>query len=229
MKKLLVIAVAFATLVSSCDSGTAGGGSTAIKNGNDSLSNAIGLTMGAQIKELMGGDKLNSAVLIAAFDKAMNAKELSEMQSELQAADGYIRNYVSVVIPAKKKKAGTDYLMKEENKANVLKTDSGLLYEIKEAGEMNMKATATDTVVVHYKGTLIDGTEFDSSYKRNEPATFPLNRVIKGWTEGIQLVGKGGKIRLVIPSELAYGSQGRLANEVLIFDVEVIDVKKVKK
>ena len=92
-------------------------------------------------------------------------------------------------------------------------------------GDENIKALSeTDTVKVNYVGTTIDGKEFDSSIKRGTPATFPLNRVIKGWTEGVQLVGKGGKIMLYIPSELAYGKRGRLANQTLIFDIDLLEV-----
>jgi FKBP-type peptidyl-prolyl cis-trans isomerase len=107
-------------------------------------------------------------------------------------------------------------------------TPSGLQYKItKEGTGKNPKAT--DTVVVHYKGTTIDGKEFDSSYKRGEPATFPLNRVIKGWTEGLMYLSEGGKATLYIPSELAYGKQGAGSDigpdETLIFDVELIKIK----
>ena len=107
------------------------------------------------------------------------------------------------------------------------KTDSGLAYKILTPGK-DPKPKATDTVKVHYKGTLIDGTEFDSSYKRNKPIEFPLNRVIKGWTEGMQLIGKGGKIKLVIPSDLAYGNQGAPPSipggATLVFEVELLDI-----
>jgi FKBP-type peptidyl-prolyl cis-trans isomerase FkpA len=82
-----------------------------------------------------------------------------------------------------------------------------------------------DAVTVHYKGTLTNGTEFDSSYKRGEPVTFPLSGVIPGWTEGLQLMPVGSKFELAIPPELAYGAQGALANQVLLFEVELIDAK----
>ncbi|MEG2758929.1 MAG: FKBP-type peptidyl-prolyl cis-trans isomerase, partial [Rikenellaceae bacterium] len=109
------------------------------------------------------------------------------------------------------------------------KTESGLLYEIVETGDMAIVPTSsTDTVTVNYKGTLSDGEEFDSSYERGEPAIFPLDGVIPGWTEGIKLIGKGGKIKLYIPSDLAYGNQGPLAGEALVFDVELLDVKTAK-
>jgi FKBP-type peptidyl-prolyl cis-trans isomerase FkpA len=123
---------------------------------------------------------------------------------------------------------GQAFLKENAKKDGVKTTSSGLQYKItKEGTGKNPKAT--DTVVVHYKGTLIDGKEFDSSYKRGEPATFPLNAVIKGWTEGLMYLSEGGKATLYIPSELAYGKRGAGADigpdETLIFEVELIKIK----
>ena len=110
------------------------------------------------------------------------------------------------------------------------KTASGLYYIIEKAGN-GKHATAADKVKVHYKGTLIDGTKFDSSYDRNQPIDFPLSGVIKGWTEGIPLLEEGGKGKLLIPSGLAYGQNAPpgspiKANDVLIFDVELLEILK---
>jgi FKBP-type peptidyl-prolyl cis-trans isomerase len=109
----------------------------------------------------------------------------------------------------------------------VVTTASGLKYEILKDAD-GPKPKATDQVTVHYKGTLTDGTEFDSSYSRGEPATFPLNGVIKGWTEGVQLMSPGAKYKFTIPSDLAYGPSGRGAkippNATLIFEIELIKI-----
>jgi FKBP-type peptidyl-prolyl cis-trans isomerase FklB len=105
----------------------------------------------------------------------------------------------------------------------VLITESGLQYQIIEPGT-GKAPTATDKVTVNYQGTLVDGKEFDSSYKRGKPATFKLDGVVKGWTEGLQLIKEGGKIKLFVPPELAYGDRGPLANRALIFDVELLSV-----
>ena len=123
---------------------------------------------------------------------------------------------------------GQAFLKENATKEGVKTTSSGLQYKItKEGTGKNPKAT--DTVVVHYKGTTIDGKEFDSSYKRGEPTEFPLNAVIKGWTEGLMYVSEGGKATLYIPSELAYGKRGAGGaigpDETLIFEVELVKIK----
>lgn len=119
--------------------------------------------------------------------------------------------------------------LKQNAKVEGVKTlPSGLQIKMIQEGK-GRQPKATDTVVVHYRGRLISGTEFDSSYKRGQPAEFPLNRVIKGWTEGLQLLKEGGKAELYIPSNLAYGPQGSGSSigpdETLIFEVELVSVK----
>jgi FKBP-type peptidyl-prolyl cis-trans isomerase FkpA len=117
----------------------------------------------------------------------------------------------------------------EASPQGAVKTSSGLVYTSIQEGS-GAKPTALDTVKVHYRGTLLDGTEFDSSYKRNAPAEFPLNRVIKCWTEGVQMMKVGGKAQLVCPPEIAYGSRGAGSavppNATLIFQVELLEVRK---
>ena len=130
----------------------------------------------------------------------------------------------------KNEDAGKAFLAETEKKPGVQKTASGLLYEIVKAGD-GPKPASTDTVKVHYRGTLIDGKEFDSSYKRNQPAVFPVNRVITGWHEALQLMPVGSKWKLYIPSDLAYGPQGAAGgaippNAVLLFDVELLSIEK---
>lgn len=124
--------------------------------------------------------------------------------------------------------ANTTYLEANAKKEGVKTTPSGLQYKVIKEGT-GEKPTATSEVKVHYKGTLTDGTEFDSSYKRNEPAQFPLNGVIPGWTEGLQLMPVGSTYEFVIPSELAYGEPGRPGippNSVLVFQVELLEIVK---
>jgi FKBP-type peptidyl-prolyl cis-trans isomerase FklB len=123
---------------------------------------------------------------------------------------------------------GQEFLSENAQKDGVRTTESGLQYEVIEKGS-GKTPTPESTVTVHYRGTLIDGTEFDSSYRRGEPATFPVNGVIAGWTEALQLMSEGAKYKLYIPADLAYGERGAGQaigpNETLIFDVELISVK----
>lgn len=124
---------------------------------------------------------------------------------------------------------GQAFLQENAKKEGVKTTASGLQYKVLTEGT-GKSPKATDTVTVNYRGTLLDGTEFDSSYKRGEPISFPLNRVIPGWTEGVQLMKEGAKYQFYIPANLAYGKQGTPGgpigpDETLIFDVELIKVK----
>jgi len=123
---------------------------------------------------------------------------------------------------------GQAFLKENATKPGVHTTPSGLQYKVITEGH-GKSHKATDTVLVHYRGTTIDGTEFDSSYKRNEPISFPLNGVIPGWTEGVQLMKEGGKMQLFIPSNLAYGSRGAggviAPDSTLVFDIELLKVQ----
>jgi len=127
------------------------------------------------------------------------------------------------------KTLGREFLEQNAKNDSVVQTQSGLQYMVLKEGT-GAKPGAEDTVTVHYTGKLLDGTVFDSSVERGEPTSFPLNAVIPGWTEGLQLMSEGAKYRLFIPSELAYGSKGAgdkiLPNATLIFDVELIKVTK---
>ena len=130
------------------------------------------------------------------------------------------------------KKAGDTFLAANKTKTGVVALPSGLQYKVLQEGS-GPKPAATDTVVCNYRGTLLDNTEFDSSYKRGQPATFPLNQVIRGWTEGLQLMPVGSKWQLFVPSELAYGARGAGGaigpNATLIFEVELLSIQGKSK
>jgi FKBP-type peptidyl-prolyl cis-trans isomerase FklB len=132
-------------------------------------------------------------------------------------------------LPAENMKKANEFLAANKKKPGVVALPSGLQYKMIKPGK-GKKPAATDTVTVHYEGKLINGTVFDSSLKRGQPATFPLNRVIKGWTEGLQQVQEGGTIELYIPPDLGYGERGAGPvigpNELLIFSVELLSIGK---
>lgn len=179
------------------------------------------------------GIELDQALLMRGFEDALagDAKiDEEKIREVLTALDESVRTKQeekAKVESEKSKAEGEKYLADNAKKEGVMVTDSGLQYEVLSEGE-GAKPVATDVVKVHYKGTLLDGTEFDSSYSRNEPTTFPLNRVIPGWTEGLQLMPVGSKYKFTIPSELAYGDRdlGKIpANSTLIFEVELLDIQ----
>src|ERR1051325_4211412 len=150
------------------------------------------------------------------------AVDLDEWGPKIQA----LANLRGARVVARQKETSTAYLAKAATEAGATTTDSGIVYKETAAGA-GASPTASDRVKVHCRGTLIDGTEFDSSYARNEPAVFPLGGVIRCWTEGVQKVKVGGKARLVCPSDLAYGGRGNEAipgGAALIFEVELLEI-----
>jgi FKBP-type peptidyl-prolyl cis-trans isomerase FklB len=159
-----------------------------------------------------------------AMTEAEMRKELQELQQQVTAA----RQAKAEEEAAKQREAGIAFLEENKGKDGVQVTESGLQYRIIEPGT-GKQPGPTDQVTVNYRGTRVDGSEFDSSYKRGKPAQFRLDRVIKGWTEGLQLMKEGGKAQFVIPYDLAYGERGRLGNQTLIFDVELLEVGELKQ
>ncbi|MGD1095133.1 MAG: FKBP-type peptidyl-prolyl cis-trans isomerase [Bryobacteraceae bacterium] len=164
-----------------------------------------------------------------ALDDAAAGKPAVDVDEWGPKIEGLAKTRGSRVAEREKAK-GQAYLDKAAAEPGAVKTDSGLIYHEQKAGT-GASPKATDTVKVHYRGTLINGTEFDSSYKRNQPAEFPLNGVIRCWTEGVQKMKVGGKSTLVCPSDLAYGDAGRPsipAGSVLVFEIELLDIGGAK-
>ncbi|HAM71720.1 MAG TPA: peptidylprolyl isomerase [Verrucomicrobiales bacterium] len=168
---------------------------------------------------------------ILAGKPAMDEKESQEVMNAFRTEMMAKQQAKARELGEKNEKEGTTFLEANAKKEGVKVTASGLQYKVIKEGT-GAKPTATDTVVTHYKGTLIDGSEFDSSYSRGEPATFPVNGVIGGWTEALQLMPVGSKWQLFIPSKLAYkerGSGQKIGpNATLIFDIELLDIKKAE-
>ena len=191
-----------------------------------SMSYALGYQVG---RDLTGTEVRTDALLQGLKDGQAGAPaKLSqeEMQAALSTLETRINEQrVKAQMEAAQKAAaaGTAYLADNAKREGVKTTASGLQYKVSAPGT-GRTPTVNDTVTVHYRGTLVDGTEFDSSYKRGEPATFPVGGVIAGWTEALQLMKEGAKYQLVIPPALAYGDRGPLAGQVLIFDVELLGV-----
>jgi FKBP-type peptidyl-prolyl cis-trans isomerase FklB len=151
----------------------------------------------------------------------LSDEELNAALVALQEKVGAQRAKEQAAASEKAASAGKAYLAANAQKPGVKTTASGLQYRVIAEGS-GRTPTAADTVTVNYRGTLVDGTEFDSSYKRGQPASFPVGGVIAGWTEALQLMKVGSKYELVIPPELAYGANGPLANQVLVFEVELL-------
>ena len=228
MKVLIAVALSI-VLAAGCVNA---GDNTALKSEKDKVSYSIGLNIGNNfksqsvdinpdilakgIKDALSGSKplmteTEIQETMAAFQKEMNAKQAERIKA----------------LGEKNKKEGETFLAENKKKDGVKTTASGLQYKIIKAGN-GAKPKATDTVTVNYRGTLIDGKEFDSSYKRGEPASFPLNGIVPGWTEALQLMPVGSKWQLFLPSGLAYGEHGSGReigpNATLVFEVELVSI-----
>jgi FKBP-type peptidyl-prolyl cis-trans isomerase len=205
-------------------------------NDVDSMSYALGLNVGSDfaknLKAIPGG-KSNVDMLIKGFTTAMKG-DSSLMKPEV--AMEFFKSYIAKAQTKDadvKKEAGDKFLAENKTKDSVKTTASGLQYKVLVAKD-GPKPQSTDSVKVHYQGFLIDGTKFDSSVDRGTPITFPLNQVIPGWTEGVQLMSVGSKYKFFVPYTLGYGEKGAGNGAIpgfstLIFEVELLDIKPVKE
>ncbi len=202
------------------------------KNSTDSFSYAAGISMANYLKE-QGMEKINVSLLKKAIDDVYGNKDpqlsLEQCGSLFQTGMQKASQEKNEKKAAVEKKKGSVFLANNAKRAGVVSLPNGMQYEVLTSGDPNgMRPTPSDTVEVHYVGTLIDGTEFDNSVKRGEKAKFPLNQVIKGWTEILQLMTPGDKWKVYIPYDLAYGERGAggaiPGYATLIFEITLYDI-----
>lgn len=191
------------------------------------FSYAIGHQIAQNIKSR--GFEVDAKALIQAINDELSGQPPKLSSAEMQAAFVSYQQKRMEALATKNKEAGNAFLTANKKKDGVTVLPSGLQYKVIEVGK-GQKPKAADTVVVHYRGTLINGEEFDSSYTRGEPATFQLAGIIQGWQEALQLMTTGSKWEVYMPPELAYGTRGAGdaigPNETLIFQIELIDIKQ---
>jgi len=231
IKSLVVTLVAGTFILGSCN--TFKSSKVELKTLADSAAYAIGIDIGNNIKKNLptapGGKDLDQKIILAAFTNALNGNpsQIDSLKITTTTQSYFMK--AQQAESGKAAEAGVKFLADNGKRPEVKTTASGLQYEIIKEGT-GPKPLATDTVIVHYHGTTIEGKVFDSSVDRKEPATFPVNQVIPGWTEALQLMPVGSKWKLVIPSALAYGERGAGAdikpNAVLVFEVELLEIKK---
>jgi FKBP-type peptidyl-prolyl cis-trans isomerase len=225
--KLQVLALA-AILVglSACEKKETAATQNNLATDADKFSYGLGMIIGERVLKQYG--EVDYDLLVAGM-KAQHKDQttLLSLEDAGVALNAHMEKQFAAESESAKAK-GAAYLEANAAKEGVKVTESGLQYRVLDAGD-GAKPAASDEVTVHYRGTLIDGTEFDSSYSRGEPASFPLNQVIPGWTEGLQLMSVGSKFQFVIPYELGYGERGAGGTigpfETLIFEVELLEIK----
>lgn len=194
----------------------------------DKINYSVGFRVGSDFKGQ--GEGLSHDLLVKAVQDAVSGTEPLMSQEEMRATLAELQRKMVEQAAAQRQKdlagiidEGRAFLAENGRRAGVVTLPSGLQYEVIEPGT-GPSPTLTDQVSVHYRGTLVDGTEFDSSYQRGNPAAFPLQGVIAGWTEALQLMRAGARWKLFVPSDLAYGDKGKLAERTLIFDVRLLSV-----
>ncbi len=229
----ITTAVLAMTVLAACSQGQKG--RVALKTEMDSVSYAIGADIGTNFKRSKLDDVNLDAMKMGLRDGLDSAAMMDEETLQAVVQDYMMKLQKDQMAEEAKageasRMKGEEYLANNAKREGVITTPSGLQYEVITMGT-GAKPAATDRVRVHYAGTLIDGTEFDSSYKRGEPAEFGVNQVIPGWVEAIQMMPAGSKWKLHIPSDLAYGPGGAPGgsippNSVLVFDVELLEVVK---
>jgi FKBP-type peptidyl-prolyl cis-trans isomerase FklB len=230
MKAITTAALALGLLAGSA---SAADPKMTLKDNKDKVSYSIGLNIGKSMKQ--EGLDINPDALAAAMKDVFSGAKPQLTDEEVQAVmQEFQKEMMAKRMKGqqegltKNKAEGEKFLADNKKKEGIKTTASGLQYKVIKDGT-GKTPKATDTVSTHYRGTLISGKEFDSSYKRGEPAEFPVNGVIKGWTEALQLMKEGAKWQLFIPSDLAYGERGAGQdigpNSTLIFDIELLSVK----
>jgi FKBP-type peptidyl-prolyl cis-trans isomerase FklB len=209
---------------------------TVLKTDEDKVGYSIGYQIGGDFKQQgisLKPDMLSKGVqdALAGAQPAMKPDEMEKTMSDLRQRVAQAQQEAQKNAGEKNLTAGKAFLDENAKKQGVTTLPSGLQYSVETEGT-GAKPKATDTVTVHYRGTLTDGTEFDSSYTRGKPAEFRVDQVIKGWTEALQLMKQGSKWKIVIPSALAYGERGAGPigpNSVLLFDVELLGINEPEK
>lgn len=223
--KNLLLTLAVGAVAMGCNSGSMTQTSAPLKTASDTASFYIGYMYGSGMQR-MGLKEPNMNAIVAGMNSALQGKET---ETNPQAMEMYLNNYFQQLAMKRAEEnleKGKKFLADNAKKSGVDTLSDGIQYKIIKKGE-GAKPAATDVVKVHYRGTLIDGTEFDSSIKRGEPAEFQLNRVIPGWTKALQEMPVGSKWEIYIPADQAYGQRGGGPigpNETLIFEVELLDI-----
>jgi len=201
-----------------------------LKNEKDKVSYSIGMAMGKDIKRQ--SIDIDPDILAKGIKDVLSGGKVLLTDQEVSETMAAFQKEMIAKLGEKNKGEGEAFLAENKKKEGVKTLPSGLQYKVIKAGT-GKKPTLTDAVTTHYRGTLIDGTEFDSSYRRGQPATFPVNGVIPGWTEALQLMEVGAKWQLFIPSNLAYrerGAGGTIGpNATLIFEIELISIEEKKE
>ncbi len=236
MKNSILYLLVFGLIVAATSCQQGGPANVKMETSVDSVSYAIGVLVGTnnkkQLESAPGSDEMSMEIMSAAFRSASLGEEPKMTQEEANALVQQFFQDASEREAQANLEEGNKFLEENAAREGVTTTESGLQYEVLTEGT-GEKPAATDKVRVHYHGTLTDGTVFDSSVERGEPAVFGVNQVIKGWTEALQLMPVGSKWKVFIPSELAYGPRGAGGdigpNSALVFEVELLEIVKEGK